>query len=437
MKRKKTNFLDKKLDLKKSVEIFKKNWSVFLWSILFLAFFVLITQVSQKNVRLSDTISALQFVLDLGKNEYGSIICSGGHLEILQGQGTNMRVACVANAAPTPTPTPPPSLPPTLPPSNNQTPNFQPFGSAHFTRADYAFAVDGAGSSIDTYAFWEALDPTQSLMFVSSKDSPLVEVWHYPFKQGNELTPLESSCFNENTNGLVVDQTTDELFVALRNNGRICVFSIPELVLLRTLETDVRSNEPKLSMLSADNEEFRLYVTDDSRVHILDPLTGTSFPGSPFNTPSSTVGTVWADTYHQQLFISSELGTEGIHIADYDGNHRQSFGAEHFSGDAEGLYVYTCPSDGTSDNGEGLIFASDMSSTDQFEVFNRRTLEHLGHITVEGIGNVDSISMFQQNSPEYPMGFFVGMRGGEETIAVGFDTIFAATGLSCNSVFDP
>src|SRR6187549_764315 len=74
------------------------------------------------------------------------------------------------------------------------------------TRAP-ALLLNGAGTDVDSIAFWEAPDPSNTLMFVTGKSNDRVEVWKYPFV-GNELAPI---LFPANVNGVAVDQETDRL----------------------------------------------------------------------------------------------------------------------------------------------------------------------------------------------------------------------------------
>src|SRR3990172_896934 len=107
-------------------------------------------------------------------------------------------------STPTSTPTPPPT-----PPSGSAV--FQPFGTVNISTTN--FNVNGAGTNVDSIDFWEAPDPTQSLMFVTSKSTNRVEVWRYPFNVANSPATIEANaCMTTvGTNGVAVDQGTDKL----------------------------------------------------------------------------------------------------------------------------------------------------------------------------------------------------------------------------------
>jgi hypothetical protein len=66
----------------------------------------------------------------------------------------------------------------------------------------HAHELNGSGTNIDSIAFLEHPDPTETLMFVTGKGNNRVEVWKYPFA-GSEQDPIR---FSQNVNGVVVDQ---------------------------------------------------------------------------------------------------------------------------------------------------------------------------------------------------------------------------------------
>lgn len=70
---------------------------------------------------------------------------------------------------------------------------------------DPALDLNGAGSNVDSIAFWEAPTPRETLMFVTGKGNDVVEVWKFPF-ENNEQAEIS---FPANVNGVVVDQETD------------------------------------------------------------------------------------------------------------------------------------------------------------------------------------------------------------------------------------
>ena len=320
---------------------------------------------------------------------------------------------------------------------------FQPFGEVTVT---IDFEVNGAGDNIDTIAFWEAPTPNDSLMFVTSKDIDLVEVWRYPFDSSNDqLRPLEHRCVNRGTNGVVVDQEEDILYVSIRRSRNVCVFSLPDLQHIDTFSSGVTyATEPNLALLGLTNGQKQLYVSDTNIVYIHDAASGRKL--GQFIPTHASVEALVGDSYNQILFIPDEHGNSGIYPHTPDGSPytregKSRFGENVFSDDAEGILIYTCPADGRSDNGEGLIVASDQvtnqSTGNDYEVFDRQSWASLGRIKLEDtqgrfVYNTDGIASTQQSSADYPLGLFAAINNDTSTVGVGWDKILAATGLSCD-----
>lgn len=310
--------------------------------------------------------------------------------------------------------------------------NLEPFGTLNLAKSDIEFDVRGDGENVDSLAFWEATEPAQSLMFVTSKNNPSIEVYQYPFE--SQLTTI--SC-GEASNGVLVDQENDILYITERDSNNVCAFDLPALdhndaLSFATASTSNQS-EPNLTILNLQNGESRIYVSYDNTVYFHDAETGKSL--GQF-TPSEEVETMYGDDFYQLLYIPDERRPTGIYSYSADGNPAGSpFGVPPvFERDAEGVSVYKCTSTGGDDNGDGLIVVSDQKGdmTD-FEVFNRRTKVHLGTINISGVNLTDGIAITQQSSTDYPFGLLVVIDDDTSAIGIGWDTILEKTGLSCGS----
>jgi hypothetical protein len=310
--------------------------------------------------------------------------------------------------------------------------NFQSFGAVEITVEEIAFDVNGNGRNVDSIAFWEAEGPEQSLMFVSSKGNSSIEVYQYPFQ-----TQLQTLSCGGETNGVWVDQERDVLYVTKRDSSDVCAFDLPDLddnpSLRLTTAATGGDSEPNLTMLTLPDGQKRIYVSYDDIVFYHNAETAQAL--GQF-TPSEGLETMYGDDYYQVIYIPDEGGRSGVYIYEADGNPAgPAFGDRSiFDSDAEGIWVYKCLSAGVSDTGEGLIVMADQKDdiTD-FEVFNRRTKEHLGKINISGVNNTDGIAITQQSSPDYPLGVLAVIDDDTSTVGVGWDMIFAGTGLSCGS----
>jgi DNA-binding beta-propeller fold protein YncE len=313
---------------------------------------------------------------------------------------------------------------------------FKPFGLITLSPA---FEVKGQGRDIDSIAFWEAPDPTHTLMLVTAKANQLIEVWQYPFT-GKQLAPLRHSSFADSqVNGVAVHQESGQVYVAVSAPAStVSVFSLPQLEFVRGL---IRGSinlkiEPNIALLKHRNGQLWAYVSADKVVYMYNAATGEAL-GS-FR-PAKGLETMVADHHYQVIYIPDENRKTGVYAYNPDGSpHRRNgthrFGADAFKKDAEGIVLYTCPSDGRSDNGSGLIVVADQQSkrTD-FEFFHRQTWAHLGTLRIEGVANTDGIASTQRALPDYPLGLLAAVNNDTSTVGLGWHTIFQATGLSCGT----
>jgi 3-phytase len=307
---------------------------------------------------------------------------------------------------------------------------FEPFGTVTIAASDIEFDVNGEGQNVDSIGFWEAPEPAQSLMFVTSKDNASIEVYQYPFK-----SQLRTISCGPASNGVWVDQENDILYITERDSSNVCAYDLPALDQnpSRSFTTAATSNqsEPNLTILNLQNGQGRIYVSYDKTVYYHDAATGESL--GQF-TPSEEVEAMYGDDYYQVIYIPDERQPSGIYSYDADGNPAGSlFGLPPtFERDAEGISVYKCLSAGGDDRGEGLIVVSDQQGDmTEFEVFNRKTKDHLGAISISGVNLTDGIAITQQASPDYPLGLLVVLDDDTSVVGVGWDTILKNTGLSC------
>jgi len=155
-----------------------------------------------------------------------------------------------------------------------------------------------------------------------------------------------------------------------------------------------------------------------------------------------SIETVLADDFYEIIYVPEEQGAsgnEGVYAYKPDGSPyfrggSSSFGDGPFESDEEGILLYSCPSDGLSDDGSGFILISDQrgSQTD-FEVFDRVSWEHLGTIRLTGVSNTDGVASTQKALPGFPMGLFAAVDDDTSVALVGWDKVLSAAGISCSS----
>jgi len=320
-------------------------------------------------------------------------------------------------------------FPPALPGQTQVDCPLQPFGEIE---VDPQFELNGKGENVDTIEFWEADDPANTLLFVSAKDNRLVEIWKYPFVD-NEQSPLEHLTFTGNVNGLVVDQEEDLLYVSIAgDNPKISVFTLPNLEFVMSfIKPDLKADlgiEPNLTMIKLLSGEKRIYLSSEDSVYIHDAKNGTYL--DQFK-PSPELETLFADNFYQRIYIPDESDQNGVYVYNPDGSPYLEKGSNNFGyddifqSDAEGIWLYTCPADGLSDNGSGFIIVSDqIDEQSEFEVFDRESWDHLGTVKISGVSNTDGIRSFQKSLPDYPLGLFVAIDDDNAVVGVGWDVIF-------------
>jgi hypothetical protein len=295
-----------------------------------------------------------------------------------------------------------------------------------------AFQLNGAGTDVDSIAFWEAPEPTNTLMFVTAKANDLVEVWKFPF-QDRELPAVQ---FSTNVNGVVVDQETDRLYVS---DFKVSVFSLPDLQMLDEFGQGIIGvGENNLDLLKQTNGQKLIFVSDDHNVHRF--VVDTWEHLGAFAPPVSSIETVLADDLNQLILVPEEqgpLGNPGVFAYHPDGtpflrNGTNRFGNNgEFDSDEEGILLYTFPTDGSGDNGAGFYVVSDQRSDQtDFEFFDRETWSHLGTLRMEGVSNTDGIASTQLAMPGYPMGLFAAINNDTTTAGLGWDVIFNAIGVN-------
>lgn len=295
-----------------------------------------------------------------------------------------------------------------------------------------AFQLNGVGTDVDSIAFWEAPEPTNTLMFVTAKANDLVEVWRFPF-QGSELPAVQ---FPANVNGVVVDQETDRLYVS---DFKVSVFSLPNLQLLDEFGQGIIGvGENNLDLLKHTNGQTLIYVSDDHNVHRF--VVDTWEHLGSFTPPVSSIETVLADDFYQLILVPEEqgpLGNPGVYAYHPDGtpfmrNGTNRFGNDgEFDSDEEGILLYAFPADGTNDNGTGFYVVTDQRSDQtDYEFFDRETWSHLGTLRIEGVSNTDGIASTQLAMPGYPLGLFAAINNDSTTVGLGWDVIFNAIGLN-------
>jgi myo-inositol-hexaphosphate 3-phosphohydrolase len=289
--------------------------------------------------------------------------------------------------------------------------------------------LDGPGTNVDDPCFWvHPTDRAASLLFVTAKDSGLVEV--YNAASGAFVASIEG--FGR-PNNCAVDG--DLLLTTDRTAHEVKVHHLPDLAFMRSFGQDMVKPEG-IDVLTTPSGAGEVYVTDsnDASVHIYALDTGALV--RTFATGfGAGIEPILADDRHQRIYVArgeKEL-VRGIGWFTPEGTLVQEFGASEFSSDAEGMALYACG------DGGYLVAADQRSSATDFEVFDRVTLAHLGTArlqddTGEPTDSTDGLDSLQTPLPGFPYGILAACDGcgsslPDEMDVVGWERIALALGL--------
>lgn len=315
---------------------------------------------------------------------------------------------------------------------------FQPFGEVAVAPD---FFLDGKGTNIDSPEFWEAPNLEETLLLVSGKGNDLVEVWQFPF-QGKELAPLSLS---SRPNGLEVDQDKDWLLIGNSEKKVIDVYTLPSREFIKSIGKGfLRSGETNLDILVLQNGKKRAYVSESHAIKAFDLNTNEQV--QEFEPKVESIEELVTDSFYQVIYVPDESGVasrvnpRGAILAyrpdgePFIKGGSNKFGVEGiFSGDAEGITLYTCLNDEGNDTGRGFIIVADQAggSGNGFEFFDRETWKYLGTLQLSGVSGTDGIASTQKTLSSFPQGIFAATDADKRIALVGWEKIFAATKLSC------
>jgi 3-phytase len=272
-------------------------------------------------------------------------------------------------------------------------------------------------------------DASKSLVFSTTKDSGLVEV--YEVVSGKPAGIIKG--FGVPNNCAVEG---DLLLTTDRKPPGVKVHHLPDLAPVRTFGSDMKVPEG-VDVLTLPNGRRLVYATDsgDASVHVYDLTTGELVRAFPTGF-GLKIEPILADDAHQRIFVAREEkgGPHGIGLFTPEGKLEREFGAEFFGHDTEGLAIYAC-GDG------GYLIASDQDKqATEFEIFDRESLEHMttfrlsdsdGHIT----NATDGIDLLQTPLPGFPDGVLAACDGcgsskPDEMDLIGWGRIADALGLA-------
>ncbi len=301
--------------------------------------------------------------------------------------------------------------------------------------AGLAYELDGPGTNVDDPCWWSSPAGDRALLFVTTKDSGMVEAFEMPAGRLVGTIPGFGRPNNCAVHGNLLLTTDREPRASGAGPGKVKVHRIPDFARLRTFGDDMEAPHG-IDVATVEGEAPRVYVTDsaDASVHVYDLDAGTLV--RKFSTGfGDGVEPILVDARHRRVFVGrgEKEKSRGLGVFDLEGRLEREFGADVFQKDAEGLALYACG------DGGYLVGTDQHKRRTEFEVFDRVTLRHLATFTLEdGRGEftsaTDGIDILQTPLPGFPAGIFAACDGcgsnePDEIDVIGWDRIAAAVGL--------
>ncbi len=292
--------------------------------------------------------------------------------------------------------------------------------------------------TLDSVAIWVSEDPNQSVLMITDKTRHVVQL-HNPVK--NEFIGLlgkEGTGAGQfrRPNGIAVayklhtgSGMTDAVFVVERDNNRVSVFSLPDREFLGTFGEN-ELDEPYGIAVALIQGKWQAWITSTGsspdRVKVFEIIPdGNGIKGRlifDFPVPA-TLESIVLDTYHNRALICAESSPFDIRVYNLQGEYQSRFGEGIFTNDPEGIVLYDLG------DGEGYIIVADQeASPTEFEVFDRRTLTHIGNFTGKTSGT-DGIALTQIALPNFPQGSFYALHSDRVVHAYDWRSIARAMNL--------
>lgn len=258
--------------------------------------------------------------------------------------------------------------------------------------------------------------------------------------------------FNRPNGIWVID---DLLLVVERDNRRVQVFHLPDLTPLTSFGSAELAKPYGLYVQPMEPGVYHVYVTDNyetateekpplselgRRVVLFELEVEGSKPGTAAGELVQTFGdtsgkgvlniveSIFGDPGHDRLLIADEEMSEAgqdIKVYTLDGKFTgTTIGEGIFAGQPEGIALLA------NEDGSGFWIATDQGKElNQFHVFDRETLEHLGTFKGEVTLNTDGIWLAPEPVDRFPQGVFYAIQNDRAVAAFSWAEIAESLGF--------
>jgi 3-phytase len=319
---------------------------------------------------------------------------------------------------------------------------------------DETFQTDrDEGDNVDSPAVWHGPDGQHWLLATAKEGDTIIA---YDASDGSFIQRFGDGGTNagqfERPNGIAV--IDDLVLVVERDNQRVQLFTLPDFVSIGFLTHEDMRLPYGLTVFKTDPETYQLYVTDnfnpylegypaveelDKRVHHFSfSIDNGNLSGEHLRVFGDITGkgilhkveSIFADPVHDRLLIADEAYSQRtVKIYNLDGNFTgESVPNDYFSSEPEGIALYAC------DDGSGYWIMTDQHESDdnKFQVFDRKSLNHIGTFKGAITRNTDGIWLTQRSFGNFEEGAFYPVHDDGSVTAISWSEISEALNLDKN-----
>ncbi len=314
-----------------------------------------------------------------------------------------------------------------------------------------AFHTDrDLGDNVDSPAIWHG-ENGENWLLATAKEGNAIIV--YNAEDGSFIERYGESGDGEGAfsrpNGITVIENL--LLIVERDNRRVQVFRLPDFEPLGFFGDDLLKKPYGISVTKTEENKFDAYVTDNyetpseqippveelgQRVHYFSfEIKNNKVSGEHQKAFGDTEGrgilykveSILIDKEMNRLLIADEYSKQrNIKIYSPEGAFTgEVISSQYFDSEPEGIALFECEKDAT-----GYYITTDQHDhNNKFEVFDRKSLKHLGTFGGEITANTDGVAITQKSYGNFENGAFFPVHDDGSVTAISWSDIAAALDL--------
>jgi 3-phytase len=309
------------------------------------------------------------------------------------------------------------------------------------------------GDNVDSPAVWHG-ENGENWLLATAKEGNTIIVYN-----------AEDGAFLKRFGGMVdglgafsrpngIHVVDDLLLVVERDNRRIQVFELPDFTPLGFFGGEQLQKPYGITVGKTGEGTYDAYITDNyetadetippaaelgQRVHYFTfkiengkvlAIHQKAFGDTEGKGVLHKVESLLLDRELNRLLIANEYSEQrDIKIYNLDGTFSgETISNKYFDSEPEGIALFSCPEDNS-----GYYITTDQSdNNNKFEVFDRKTLKHLGTFGGEMTTNTDGVALSQESFGNFKNGAFFPVHDDGSITAISWDKIAEALDLKKN-----